>query len=137
MDSVIIGAASGFLVASVAVCAGELMLFNIVKDPPAELQPLIDRLRPEVLAMSIVILMFPFWGVVGVAMGLLYEISVSEVPGPGLGSPNLAFTVAVTVATVLLAAPMVVLLRKVMIGVLVIVGVVIALFGWFLPHMAN
>ena len=137
MSDVVAGAASGFLMASVFVCAGVLMLFPLVKDPTPRLQALFKRLPPGGLVLPIVVLAYPVWGIIGAVMGLLYRVSSQLTPGPGLGSPNLVFTVAVLLGGVMLAVPFAALLRRVLAGVLAIAGSFIGVFGWFLPHFAS
>ena len=123
--------------ASIFVCAGVLMLFSIVKDPPPGFQPLLDKFPPGGLVMSAVVLAYPVWGVIGVVMGVLYTISAEQAPGSGLGSPNLVFTVAVLVVAAMMAVPFVVLLRRVVVGVVAITAAFMGVFGWFLPYFAS
>ena len=136
MTSVVAGAASGLLMASVFVGAGVLMLFAAVKDPSPASRAILERLRPGRLVMSGVLLAYPVWGIVGVVMGLLYRISSEQAPGGGLGSPNQVFTLAVIAVAVALAGPFAVVLRRVLAGVLAIGVAFIGLFGWFLPYFA-
>ena len=136
MSTIIAGAASGFVMASVFVGAGVLMLFAIVRDPPPGLQPLLRKFPPGGLAMSGVILAYLAWGAIGVVMGLLYRISTEQAPGGGLGSPNLVFTASVVLLTVAMAAPFAILLWRVVPGVLAIAVGFIVLFGWFMPYFA-
>ena len=131
------GAASGFLVASVFVSAGVLMLFEFVKDPSPASQAIFGKYPPQRFVLPVVIAAFPTWGLIGAIMGLLYEISTQQVPGSGLGSPNMVFTIAVLVATLLLAAPLAILLRRVLAGFVAIVAAVIGVFGWFLPFFVG
>ena len=135
MSSMIAGASVGLLMASIFVSAGAVMLFVLSKatGPP----PILERLSPVRAALSGVAAAYPAWGIVGAVMGLLYEISVEQAPGAGMGSPNLVFTLSVLLVTVLMAAPFVVLLRRVAAGVLVMALSFIALFGWFLPFFAR
>ena len=137
MSEVIAGAASGLFMASVFVMAGVMMMFAIVRDPPPEFQPILKKFPPGGLVMSVVVLSYPIWGVLGALMGLLYKISTEEAPGSGIGSPNLVFTLGVMVVSVMMAAPFMVLLRRVLAGVLAITVASIGVFGWFLPYFAG
>ena len=135
MSSMIAGAGVGLLMASIFVSAGAVMLFVLSKEtgPP----PIMERLSPIRAALSGVAAAYSAWGIIGAVMGLLYEISVEQAPGAGMGSPNLVFTLSVLLITVMMAAPFVVLLRRVAAGVLVMALSFIALFGWFLPFFAR
>ena len=70
-------------------------------------------------------------------MALLFTISSERAPGAGIGSPNLVFTTAVLVVTVMLAAPVALLLRRVLSGVLTLTLAFIGVFGWLLPYFAT
>ena len=137
MSAIVAGAAGGLLVASVFICAAMMMLFALVRDAPPGFRPILQRFPPGRLALSVTFLAYPTWGVIGVVMGVLYNISVEQAPGSGMGSPNLVFTAAVLVVTAMLAAPFVLLLRRVMAGVLAIAIAAIGVFGWFLPYFAE
>ena len=135
MSSVIAGASVGLLMASIFVSAGAVMLFVLLRETGPH--PVLERLSPIRAALSGVAVAYPAWGIVGAVMGLLYEISIEQAPGAGMGSPNLVFTLSVLLVTVLMAAPFVVLMRRVAAGVLVMALSFIALFGWFLPFFAR
>ena len=136
MSSLIAGAASGMLMACLFIGAGVLMLLPLVKDPPPGLRLVIERHPPSSFVMPVVIAAYPIWAIIGVVMGLLYEISLEQAPGSGLGSPNLVFTAAVLVTTAMLTAPFLVLLRRVAIGVMSMGLASMGVFGWFLPYFA-
>ena len=137
VNMVIAGAASGLLMATVFVGAGVIMLFVIAKDPPPGFGPLFERIPPGTLVLSVTVMAYPVWGIIGAVMGLLYKISIEQAPGSGIGSPNMVFTLGVVVVSVMMSAPFVILLWRVVAGVLVIAVGFIALFGWFLPYFAR
>ena len=131
------GAAGGFLMASVFVSGGMLMLFSIVKNPTPAFQSIFQSFAPAKIAMSVVVLAYPTWGTIGAVAGLLYKISVEQIPGGGIGSPNMVFTLGIIVVAVLMAAPFMILLRQVLAGVLTMTVMFIGIFGWFLPYFAR
>ena len=137
MSELIAGAASGFLMASVFVSGGMLMLFSIVKNPTPAFQYIFQSFAPAKIAMSVVVLAYPTWGTIGAVAGLLYKISVEQIPGGGIGSPNMVFTLGIIVVAVLMAAPFMILLRQVLAGVLTMTVMFIGIFGWFLPYFAR
>ena len=137
MNALVAGAATGMMMASVFVCAGVIMLFSIVRDPPPGLRAVLDRFPPGYYVLPAVVLSYPVWGAIGVIMALLFTISSERAPGAGIGSPNLVFTAAVLIATVMLAAPVALLLRRVLPGILTIVLAFVGVFGWLLPYFAT
>ena len=126
----------GLLMASVFIAVGELMLFFIVKKRPPELRFLLDTMSPSFMAMGIVAVAFPMWGAIGAVTGVLYQISLNEAPSGGIGSPNMVFTLAVVIVSVLMAAPFFILLRSVLPYVVALTLIFVGLFGWFLPYFA-
>ena len=132
----IAGATLGMLMASVFICTVALMLFFMMKSGSPAAQRIIENRSPTVVGLGAVALAYPTWAVVGGVCGVLYRISLEQVPGGGFGSPNLAFTMGVVVAALMLAAPLAVLLRRALAGVVVITLTAIGVFGWFLPYYA-
>ena len=137
MTYALVGAVSGLMMASAFVSVGVLMLFFLVKDPPPALRPLLRRTRPAVLTIGLVVLAYPVWSILGAVMGLLLRLTVAQAPGGGMGSPNLAFSLAVLVVGALAALLLVLLLRRVVAGVAALALTFVGLFGWLLPHLAK
>jgi hypothetical protein len=87
--------------------------------------------------MAVVVLAYPVWGAVGLLMGLLFLALQNGIPGGGLGSANLAYSIGVTAAAALLAAPVILLLRRVWQGVVGMAVSSVGIFGWLLPFLAT
>ena len=136
MSAILAGTAGGMLMASIFICAASFMLFSLVQKPTPVFERIFDRLPPQKVMLSIVALAYPIWGIVGAIMGILYVVSVEQAPGGGLGSPNQVFTVGVLVVTAMMAAPIAVLLRPVLIGIIAIAAASAGVFGWMLPYFA-
>ncbi len=137
LNAIVAGGASGLLMASIFICAAEISLFFLVKTPPPAFAAAFERFPPAKMALVIVVIAYPLWAAVGTVLGVLFVISVEQVPGGGLGSPNLVYTVAVVISIVMLAAPIAVLLRRVLTGVMVTTVCALAVFAWFLPYFAS
>ena len=88
------------------------------------------------MMVGIIVLAYPVWILAGVVLGLLYMASESMAPGAGLGSPNLAYTVAVLISAASGAVPLAIVLRRVVLWMGGLMVVFIGVFGWFLPHLA-
>lgn len=123
--------------ASVFVTLGVFMAFTLLKDPSPAVAVTLARFPPGGAVMAVVVLAYPVWGAVGILMGLLFLALQNGMPGGGLGSANVAYSIGVTIAAALLAAPMVVLLRRVWQGVVSIAVASAAIFGWLLPFLAT
>ena len=136
MGTLVLGTALGFLMASVFVCAAVMMLFATVRKPPTGFEPILSKLSPASMALSMVIVGYPTWGAIGAVLGLLYRVSVEQAPGSGMGSPNLVYTAAVIAVALAMSAPIILLLRHVAAGVVAIAVAFIGVFGWFLPFFA-
>ena len=137
MGALIAGVASGAFMASVFVTLGALMAFALVKDPSPAMAVMLARFPPGGAVMAVVVLAYPIWGAVGIVMGLLFLALQNGMPGGGLGSPNLVYSIGVTTGVALLAAPVMLLLRRVWKGVVGIAVSSVAIFGWLLPFLAS
>ncbi len=126
----------GMLMASVFICTVALMLFFMMKSGSPAAGRLVENRSPTIVGLGAVAVAYPTWAVVGGVCGVLYRISLEQVPGGGLGSPNLVYTLGVAVAVLLLAAPLAVLLRRAVAGVAIVTLAAIGVFGWFLPYYA-
>ena len=120
MSPLLAGAAAGMLTASVFVAAGVLMVFSLVREPPHHLAGAARRLSSGALVFRLVVLSYPTWGFIGALLGLAYAGVERVNPGPGLGSPNLAFTLVVIVTAVAAGLPLYLVLRRMAAGVAVI-----------------
>ena len=123
--------------ASVFVAVGPVMLFLLAKEPSPALQSVLVRVSPMTMMMGLLVLAYPTWAVIGIALGLLYRETTSGAAVSGLGSPNLGFTAAVTVAALVLSLPPAVLLRRVLAGVVLLALTFAGAFGWLLPFLAR
>ena len=137
MSYVIAGALSGLLMASVTVALGPIMLFNLAKDPSPFFRELLRRVPPIYMTMGLVAVSYPAWTAIGAAAGALYGVSSEQAPGGGMGSSNLVFTAAIVVVAIMMAAPLALLLRRVLAGVAAMTIIFVGLFGWLLPFLAR
>ncbi len=127
----------GMLMASAFIVVSMVSLFLLLKGNAPQAQALFERRAPMTLAMAIVAIAYPTWAIVGGMLAALYRISLAQAPGGGIGSPNLTYTLAVTLAALALAAPIALLLRRQLAAVLALTLAFIALFGWFLPYFVS
>ena len=123
--------------ASVFIALGEIMLFMLYKNRTPSMERFFEAIPPARLAMVIVLMSYPTWAGLGAMFALLFLVSSNEAPGGGLGSPNLVYTVAVLVISLMMAAPIMYLLRKVMLGVVALTITFIGLFGWLMPYFVR
>ena len=136
IDRFIDGAVLGMLMASVFITVSMFSLFSVLKNRRDKMMPVMEKFPPMTMAMGIVAVSYPTWAVAGGALSLLYWVILQQAPGGGLGSPNLAYTLVVVSTAVLLAAPLAILFRQMLAGVLTITLLFVGLFGWFLPYFA-
>jgi hypothetical protein len=71
----------------------------------------------------------------GLLLGLLLYVMRDD--GEALGSPNIAFTLFVAGLTLMLFAPVVALAARVRRQALVAAVLILLLFGWLMPYMAQ
>ena len=137
MNVLIAGLASGVFMAQVFITIGCIAAFFALKDPPPAIAVMLARFPPGVFVMTIVILAYPVWGVIGIVSAFLFLALQNAAPGTGLGSPNLVYTAFVSLASIALALPIVVLAKRLWSGVAGITLSAIAIFGWLLPLLAS
>lgn len=136
LQAFIDGALLGMFMASAFITVSMISLFVVLKNRREHLMPVMEKYTPMTLAMGIVAVSYPTWAVLGGTLALLYRVSLEQAPGGGIGSLNMAYTLAILGIAILLAAPLAILFRRMLIGVLTITLLFIAIFGWFLPYFA-
>ena len=133
MDTLILGLATGAFMAHMFILIGCLTLFFMLKNPTPQIGAIMSRFAPGVLVFGLLAAAFPIFGVV---LAFLFLALENGYPGAGLGSPNLAYTLGITVASVALALPFAVLLSRFWPSVAAMTVAAIAIFGWLLPLLA-
>jgi hypothetical protein len=136
MNELIAGVASGVIMACVFVCVLALTLVSFFKESSMESDNLIKRISLSNMVFLLVILPYPMWGIIGVVLGLLYKLSLLELPRSGLGSPNLWFTIGIITVTVVMIGPFAIMLKRIRVSLLVTACIFIGIFGWFMPYFA-
>ena len=137
MDILIAGIATGALMAQTFVAAGCVAAFFILKDPPAPVAFVLSRFPPGVFVMGFVVASYPLWGVIGIILSFLFLALQNGVPGGGLGSANLAYTVGVTVAAAGMAVPLTLVIPRLWPFLSFMTVAFAGIFGWLLPILAT
>ncbi|MBM3932783.1 MAG: hypothetical protein FJ319_00505 [SAR202 cluster bacterium] len=137
MQYIVAGALGGLAMTIVFMGVAPLVVFALARNPVPIVRPLLARLPPRFLVLALVLFAYPTFVVFGMAMGLLYRESARHIPGAGMGSPNLFFTLAIAAVGVALMAPFAVLLRRVAPGILALAAGWAAAYGWLLPLAAD
>ena len=137
MDLLIAGIAAGALMAKMFITIWCLALFYLYRDPPPALAALSRRFSPTAVVLGMVAAAYPLWGIIGVVLAFLLLALRSAAPAAGFGSPNAAFTLGVSLAAVLLAAPLAVAFRRLRTALAATAATAAATFGWLLPFLAT
>ncbi len=137
MHILIAGLASGLFMAQTFITIGCIAAFFALKDPPPAVAVMLARFPPGVFVMTVVIFAYPVWGIVGVFLALLFIALQDAAPGAGLGSPNIAYTIGVSLVTIALAIPLIVLAKRLWLGVACVTLLAVAIFGWLMPLLAS
>ena len=137
MNEVLAGGISGVIMAHIFIVAGALALLSLSRDSPGRLRAYFERVSWVVITVPLSLFSIAIWSLIGAVMGILYRVSLDHAPGGGLGSPNQAYTLAILLATAVLAAPWLVLLRHVLRHVLIISLAFVGIFGWLLPLFSD
>ena len=137
MNYIVAGAFSGLLMASVFGAIGPIMLFRLFTHPPPFLQGIRGRVPPMAMMMGVVLLSYPVWTLLGVFAALVYWVSVASPAGGGFISLSLLYSFGIVLVAIAVAAPLALLLRRVLVGLVALTLVFIADFGWLLPLLAG
>ena len=137
MTTALIGIAAGALMAKTFITIWCLALFFLYRDPPPALAAISRRFSPTALVMGMVAAAYPLWGIIGVVLAFLFLALQNAAPAAGLGSPNMAYTLGVSLAAVLLAAPLAVAFRRIRLALAATAATFAATFGWLMPLLAT
>ncbi len=137
MSFLVAGLATGALMAQTFVMIGCLTAFFLLKNPPPNLKQTLTKYTPGTIVLGMVAAAYPLWGIIGVLLSFVFIAFQNGFPGGGLWSANIAYTVGVTCASAALAAPILVLLRGVRIGIGCLVLSAVLIYGWLLPLLAT
>ena len=137
MATLIAGLATGMFMAQIFVTVGCVTAFFALRDPPPALGVILARFPPSVFVMTIVVFAYPIWGVIGLVSAFLFIALQNGAPGSGLGSPNMVYTVGVSLAAIAIALPLIVLAKRLWPGVASVTLASIVIFGWLLPLLAS
>ncbi|MCY4529480.1 MAG: hypothetical protein OXD46_10685 [Chloroflexi bacterium] len=133
----IAGAAAGLIFMLAFVAVAPMMVFSLARDGEGRVGAYVRRVNPTTLMLGLVVSAYPIWTLLGGILGLFYRLGIQQVPGAGLGSGNLVYTVALTLATLVAAVPGMLLLRRVAWGVVVIAVAFMGIYGWLLPFLVQ
>lgn len=135
---VLAGAMSGLLMGTVLLSVGIYGLLSKGDTYDRLSKSLPAGLSPTLIMLAMVVAVPPVCGLIGGIAGILYNVAEESAPDAGLGSPNLVFT-AVVLGLVTFVALIWLLLARRKPGAVVftVLTAFAALFGWFLPLLAN
>lgn len=133
MADVFAGIACGFLLGGTSVVGLALViLYN-----PALFNGVLPKgLTPTALMLALALALPIAWGILGILFGLAYRAISQKAPDPGLGSPNLMFTVIILILFVIGSLPLALLRIKGWWALLALNIAFAGIFAWLLPYMA-
>ncbi|MDY6892615.1 MAG: LPXTG cell wall anchor domain-containing protein [Chloroflexota bacterium] len=94
-------------------------------------------ISPTMVLLAILIAVPPLWGIFGALAGVVYSFVSISLPYTGLGSPNLAFTIASLSIGILIVIGLFILRRRLIRLGLILAVAFAGIFGWVLPLLAN
>ena len=79
------------------------MLFFAYKNRTQGMESFFEKYPPTTLALAIVALSYPTWAAIGALISIIYIITLEQVPGGGICSPNVIFTLAIIIVAFMMA----------------------------------
>jgi hypothetical protein len=137
VSEVLAGFICGYMLALVSA---PLVAFAMLRLRPR--MPALARAVPEqvpVVALTVVLFGFTFlfWTGLGIVLGLILGGLEDRAPEGGLGSPSLAFTLIIVVASAVACTPPAVMLRSGRRYVIAAAVIFLGVFGWLMPYLAQ
>jgi hypothetical protein len=141
LQDILSGIVCGLVMGTVLLGAGIFILYSS-RDFYERLGRILPAgISPAMIMLAALFAVPPVWGMFGAVAGALYNTAVESAPGSGLGSSNLAFTVAILIFAALAMLPALILLllkRRKWGYLLIVMNLAFAIiFGWLLPLLAN
>ena len=102
MDTIIAGAASGLLFASMSIAFGGFAIFVMYRNGIHAIQDIFSTLAPSKIIFSSIMVWNPTCVVLGIMFALLFQYLSDISPGAGILSPNMFYTFFVIAISILL-----------------------------------
>lgn len=136
MKEVLAGLIAGLSMASVFIGLGAVLLISRPGILVALARLISPRFPPAALVPLLALVTPLAWTLVGMLLGLLYRAAALGLPGPGLGSSNGAFTLAMALLAVAASIPLAFSRGRGRMARLLINLAFAVIFGWLLPFFA-
>ncbi|MFL2760358.1 MAG: hypothetical protein ACJ0BG_05065 [Dehalococcoidia bacterium] len=136
MDTIIAGAASGLLFASMSIAFGCFAIFVMYRNGVNAIQDIFNTSAPSKIILSSIMVWNPTCVVLGIMFSLLFQYLSDISPGAGILSPNMFYTffvIAISILLVLICHRFLNIVLRPMLG---IVTVFLLIFGWLIPYLA-
>ncbi len=136
MDTIIAGAASGLLFASVSIAFGCFAIFVMYRNGVRAIQDMFKTSAPSKIILSSIMVWNPTCVVLGVMFAILFQYLSDVRPEPGILSPNMFYTffvISISVLLILICHRFLTIVFRPMLGIVV---VFLLIFGWLIPYLA-
>ena len=136
MNTLIAGAASGLLFASLSIAFGCFAIFVMYKNRISPINEMFATLAPSKIILASIMVWNPTCVVIGILFALLFSYLSDIKPGSGLLSPNFFYTffvIGISFLSLVICHKFLSLIFRPMLG---IVGGFLSIFGWLIPYLA-
>ena len=136
MNTLIAGAASGLLFASLSIAFGCFAIFVMYKNRIDPINQIFDTLAPSKIILASIMVWNPTCVVIGILFALLFSYLLDIKPVSGLLSPNFFYTffiICISLFLLVISHKFLSLIFRPMLG---IVGGFLSIFGWLIPYLA-
>jgi len=136
MDTIIAGAASGLLFASMSIAFGCFAIFVMYRNRVRAIQDMFKTSAPSKIILSSIMVWNPTCVVLGVMFAILFQYLSDVRPEPGILSPNMFYTffvISISVLLMLICHRFLTIVFRPMLGIVV---VFLLIFGWLIPYLA-
>ena len=137
MTFVLAGVASGLVMSTVFIGVAPLMLLVLSKGSSSILRWFLGKGSPLLITMSVTVIAYPFWIIVGAILGLIYRLVAYDGAVSGPGSPNIGFSVAILAIVTTGTAVLALLVPGLKLGFSVLALAFVVSYGWLLPILSE
>jgi hypothetical protein len=131
------GAVLGYVLSLVSVWPISLGLVRARAHVPTLAKAIAPNINPLMLTVTVSLLLFTWGPLIGIILGILYRGAHHHLPGTGLGSPNLAYTLGVVSFALLVLGCVAYIWGRtpwwLVLGLVLWAGA----FGWGLPYLSQ
>jgi len=137
VTTVLAGALAGMVMGVLSLAPMTILVSNLVLQSPSLRRRLAEGVSLTLLTLAATVAITVAWAILGVILGMAYYVVSTQVPGPGLLSPNAFFTLVMLLAALAFPLAVSAVARRWAWQGVALGALFAGVFGWLLPYLAQ